>query len=141
VEELLKKLHLRGEVIAAGKMKDIGSPLRSLTPEERKLLQGMTDDVHTQFIEAVAKGRNLPTKKVQEIADGRVMSGRQAKQIGLVDELGGLEAAIRTAAGLANVNGEPEVIYPKEKSFGWVRRLAEGKMDAPAMKTEYRFLP
>jgi protease-4 len=141
VEDLLKKLHLRWEVIQAGKMKDIGSPLRSLGPEERKVLQRMMDDVHAQFIEAVAQGRNLPLPKVKELADGRVMSGRQAVAMKLVDELGGLERAIDVAAKLAGITEEPKVIYPKEKRLGWLRRLAEGKMDAPAMKTEYRFLP
>ncbi|MFH1263542.1 MAG: signal peptide peptidase SppA [Pseudomonadota bacterium] len=140
VENLLKKFHLKWEVIQGGKMKDLGSPLRNLTPEERKLLQVMTDDVHAQFIEAVAKGRKLPTEKVKALADGRVMSGRQAKAAGLVDDLGGLEHAIDVAAKLTGV-AEPDVIYPKEKRLGWLRRWVEGKMDAPALKTEYRFLP
>jgi protease IV len=141
VEDLLKKFHLKWEVIQGGKMKDIGSPLRNLTPEERKLLQVMTDDVHAQFIDAVAKGRKITVEKVRAMADGRVMSGRQAKTAGLVDDLGGLEHAIDVAVKLSGLTKEPDVIYPKEKRLGWLRRIAEGKMDAPGFKTEYRYLP
>ena len=117
VEELLQKLGLKSVVVKSGKVKDMGSPFRPMTDEEKKLLQGVLDSVHDQFIRAVAEGRNLPLEKVRELADGRIFSGEQAKALGLVDELGNFEDAIALAAKLAGIKGEPEVIYPEKKRF------------------------
>jgi protease-4 len=117
VEELLRKLGLRSMVVKSGKHKDLGSPLRPMTTEERKLLQGVIDSVHEQFIRAVAEGRNLPLEKVRELADGRIFSGEQAQELGLVDELGNLEDTLAMAATLAGIRGEPEIIYPEKKRF------------------------
>jgi protease-4 len=117
VEELLNKLGLKSVVVKSGKVKDMGSPFRPMTDEEKKLLQGVLDSVHDQFIRAVAEGRNLPLEKVRELADGRIFSGDQAKALGLVDELGNFEDAIALAAKLAGIKGEPEVIYPEKKRF------------------------
>jgi protease IV len=140
VDDMLKKIHLKWEVIKAGDIKDIGSPFRSLTTKERALLQNMTNDMHEQFIEAVSSGRKMPIEKVRQLADGRVLSGRQAKAAGLVDELGGLEKAVSVAASLVHLEGKPEPIYPRKESFGWLRKMAEGKFESPGMKVEYRFL-
>jgi protease IV len=117
VEELLNKLGLKSVVVKSGKVKDMGSPFRPMTDEEKKLLQGVLDSVHDQFIRAVAEGRNLPLEKVRELADGRIFSGEQARALGLVDELGNFEDAIALAAKLAGIKGEPEVIYPEKKRF------------------------
>ena len=117
VEELLQKLGLKSVVVKSGKVKDMGSPFRPMTDEEKKLLQGVLDSVHDQFIRAVAEGRNLPLEKVRELADGRIFSGEQARALGLVDELGNFEDAIALAAKLAGIKGEPEVIYPEKKRF------------------------
>lgn len=115
VEDLLKKIGLRSYVIKSGKHKDIGSPLRQMTSEERAILQGVIDSVHNQFIRAVAEGRNLEERKVRQIADGRIFSGEQAKELGLVDRLGSLQDAIEIAAEMIGIKGKPVVIYPKRK--------------------------
>ena len=117
VEELLRKLGLRSMVVKSGKHKDLGSPLRPMSDEERKLLQGVLDSVHEQFIRAVAEGRKLPVEKVRELADGRIFSGEQARELGLVDELGNLEDTLAMAATLAGIRGEPEIVYPEKKRF------------------------
>lgn len=117
VEGLFRKLGLRSTVIKSGRHKDIGSPLRKMTPEEKKLLQGVLDSVHDQFIRAVAEGRKLPLEKVRSLADGRIFSGDQAKTLGLVDDLGNLQDTIAMAAKMAGIKGEPEVIYPEKKRF------------------------
>ena len=117
VEELLRKLGLRSMVVKSGKHKDLGSPLRPMSEEEKKLLQGVLDSVHEQFIRAVAEGRNLPVEKVRELADGRIFSGEQARELGLVDELGNLEDTLALAATLAGIRGEPEIMYPEKKRF------------------------
>lgn len=101
--------------ITAGKLKDSGSPFRAMTAEERGYFQGVLDDVHEQFIHAVAKGRNLSVDEVRPHADGRVFSGRQAKEWKLVDELGGLSAAVAEAGKLAGLEGEPKIIYPEKQ--------------------------
>jgi len=117
VEELLRKLGLRSMVVKSGKHKDLGSPLRPMSEEEKKLLQGVLDSVHEQFIRAVAEGRKLPVEKVRELADGRIFSGEQARELGLVDELGNLEDTLAMAATLAGIQGEPEIMYPEKKRF------------------------
>ncbi len=117
LEDLLHKIGLKPMVVKSGKVKDMGSPFRPMTDEEKDLLQGVLDSVHDQFIQAVAEGRNLPLEKVRELADGRIFSGAQAKAVGLVDELGNFEDAIGLAAKMADIKGEPEVIYPEKKRF------------------------
>ncbi len=112
VQELLGKIGLYSEAIKSGPNKDIGSPVRPMSREERALLQALIDDVHSQFVDAVVVGRKLQPAAVRALADGRIFSGRQARDAGLVDQLGGLEAAVGRAAELGGIDGEPEVVYP-----------------------------
>jgi protease-4 len=111
-QELLEKIGLHSQVVKSGKHKDIGSPVRPMTDEDRAILQGLIDDVHSQFIDSVAAGRHLDPQKVRVLADGRIFTGRQARDLGLVDELGSLDAAVRRAGELGGVDGKPEVVYP-----------------------------
>ncbi|MGD0277656.1 MAG: signal peptide peptidase SppA [Syntrophales bacterium] len=112
-QELLKKIGLKASSIQSGKYKDIGSPVKEMTPEERKLLQSVVDDTHEQFLSDVATSRNIPKEKLRSIADGRIFTGRQAKYAGLVDELGDQRYAVRLASKMAGLEGEPELVYPK----------------------------
>lgn len=129
IEELFKKIGIKGVVLKSGEHKDIGSPFREMTSEERKLIQSVIDNVHQQFIEAVAEGRKLDRIKVAQIADGRILTGEQAKQLGLVDELGNLQDAIDTAARLAGIEGKPVILYPKKK-LSLMELLVEGVTEA-----------
>src|SRR5260370_40668036 len=104
------------QTLTAGKMKDAGSPFRELTPDERLYFQGVLSDVHKQFIDAVAEGRGLSADEVKPYADGRVFTGRQAKEWKLVDSLGGFDAAAREAAKLAGISGKPKVEDPRQKN-------------------------
>lgn len=113
-EELLQKVGLKALVVKSGEHKDIGSPVRPMTAEDKKILQGLIDDVHQQFISAVAEGRKLPEEKVRALADGRIYTGRQAMELGLVDKLGNLQDAVKTAGELAGIKEEPNVVYPPE---------------------------
>lgn len=119
VEELMRKLGYKGTSIKSGPHKDIGSPLRPLSSEGRTILQALVDNVHEQFVRAVARGRGMPEAKVRELADGRVYSGEQAKELGLVDVLGNMEDAIDLAAKRAGVKGVPQLIHAQgeEKSL------------------------
>ena len=124
-EDLLKKIGIKGVVLKSGEHKDIGSPFREMTPEEKKIMQGTLDNVHQQFIQAVAKGRKLDRGKVIPIADGRIMTGEQAQQLGLVDKLGNLQDAIDEATKLAGITGKPQILYPKKKFSLWELLIKE----------------
>ena len=124
-EGLLKKVGVNSEVIKSGKFKDIGSPTRSLTEEERAILQTTISDVHAQFVDDVfetRKDKGITRQRLEEIADGRIFSGRQALEEKLIDQLGGLQDAIDSAAKLSGIEGKPRLIKQKRsKSFmEWV---------------------
>ncbi|MBI2988828.1 MAG: signal peptide peptidase SppA [Deltaproteobacteria bacterium] len=123
MEELLRKIGLKGYNIKSGPHKDIGSPLRPLSAEEKAILQSLVDNVHGQFIRAVAKGRRMSEDKVRALADGRVYSGEQAKGLGLVDLLGNMEDAIDLAAKRGGIKGAPQVIHSRGEDKGWWERL------------------
>ena len=149
IEELIDKIGVKPIIIKSGKYKDVGSPLRGMKPEERKLLQSVVDDVHQQFVQAVAKGRGLPVSEVNEIADGRIMTGQQALTLKLVDEMGGLEKTIELLAKKIGVEGRPKVIEEKEKTpfFDWLlqsslpSRLAATLMPASLPRLQYVWFP
>lgn len=123
IRELLDKIGLQNRVVKSGKHKDIGSPVRPMTAEEEAILQGLIDDVHSQFVEAVAAGRKLDPAEVAPLADGRIFTGRQAQRVGLVDELGNLESAISAAAELGGIVGEPKLFYPLPEKQGFLREM------------------
>ncbi|MDT8440556.1 MAG: signal peptide peptidase SppA [Desulfuromonadales bacterium] len=114
-QELLKKIGLYNEVVKSGPHKDLGSPVRPMSEADRRILQAMIDDVHDQFVASVAVGRDLDPAQVRELADGRIFTGRQAREFGLVDELGNLQVAIARAGQLARIEGEPTVVYPAKQ--------------------------
>lgn len=134
VEGLLQKIGVEGVVVKSGKYKDVGSPLRKMSEEERGLLQNVMDDVHKQFIEAVAEGRALEVADVQVLADGRIFTGRQAKEAKLVDELGDLEDAIQLAADVVGIEGEPKVVEPRRRFS--IRELLDSKLSAMLPKLD-----
>lgn len=135
VEGLLQKIGVEGVVVKSGKYKDVGSPLRKMSEEERGLLQTVMDDVHKQFIEAVAEGRSLEVTEVQALADGRIFTGRQAKAAKLVDELGNLEDAIQLAADVVGIEGEPKVIEQRRRFS--IRELLESKLSSVLPKFDF----
>jgi protease-4 len=135
VEGLLQKIGVEGVVIKSGKYKDVGSPLRKMSEEERGLLQTVMDDVHKQFIEAVAAGRALELTDVQALADGRIFTGRQAKDAKLVDELGDLEDAIQLAADVVGIEGEPKVVEPRRRFS--IRELLESRFSGLFPKLDF----
>lgn len=123
-EGLMKKVGIRGHTIKSVPYKDTGSPFRDMTPEEKEILEEVVKDVHEQFIEAVARGRGLPEERVRAVADGRILSGRQALELGLVDQLGGFEDAVEIAKELAGIKGEPKILYARKRR-GLLRRLLD----------------
>lgn len=109
-EELYKKIGIQQEKIKSGPHKDILSPDRAMTAEERAMVQVMVDDLYQQFIEVVSEGRKMDENQVRKLADGRVYTGHQAKDLGLIDEYGNLYDAIDGAAALAGLNSKPEIV-------------------------------
>lgn len=114
VQGLFQKVGLKMETITSGKYKDIGSSFRQLTPEERNIFQRLTDDAYSQFVGAVEKGRKLQHDKALELADGRIYTGTQAKELGLIDDFGNSEDAIAAAAQLAGIKGAPRIVGDTE---------------------------
>ncbi len=147
VEELLKKIGIEMRVIKSGEFKDIGSPNREMTHEEKEMLLTLLEDIRNQFVTAVSQGRNLPEDKVLELADGRIFSGKQAKGLGLVDSLGNFRDAVSVAKRLAHIKGEVKLVYPEKRrrSFLWdllFRDLTEAvldRIDRPLGFLDYRW--
>lgn len=138
VGELLKKVGVNYVVVKAGQFKDIGNLSRTMSPEERRVLQTLLDDVHGQFVVAVADGRKLNRNEVLRFADGRIFSGAQAKGLRMVDELGGFDDAVNGAARLAGLPLPPHVMPPRRRlSFMELLRnqlgLARGSLLSTAL--------
>ncbi len=121
-EKLMEKIGLEPQVVKSGKYKDVGSPARKMTAEEHVYLQHVVDDVHQQFIDAVAKGRNMSTKEARKLADGRVFTGRQALELKMVDEMGGLEDVIVKLGDAVGIEGRPTVVW-EEPPTGLIETL------------------
>ncbi len=145
IEGLMNKIGIKTEVIKSGEHKDIGSAFRGINKEERVILQGVMDNVHEQFIKAVSVGREMKIEDVKKIADGRIFTGEQAVEYGLVDELGTLEDAINAAAKLAGIDEEPEVVTKKDR-FSFIdmlkNRLPDEITDVfPTIRIKYLYVP
>ena len=121
-EKLMQKIGVAPEVVKSGKYKDVGSPARKMTAKERGYLQTVVDDVHRQFIDAVAEGRKITTKEARKLADGRVFTGRQALGLKMVDEMGGLEDVIAKLGKDVGIEGRPKVVWeaPPKGIMEWL---------------------
>ncbi|MDA8171089.1 MAG: signal peptide peptidase SppA [Nitrospiraceae bacterium] len=143
IQGLLGKLGVKTEVIKSGRNKDLGSLFKAMPPEQRRILQEALDNVHEQFIEAVASGRKIPLDRVKALADGRIFTGEQAKALKLVDNLGDLEDAIAAAKTMAGIKGKPSIVK-KKKGHG-ILGLLDSKISLPDIypffKMSYLFSP
>lgn len=125
LEGLMDKVGMKSFTLKTGKFKDVGSPSRSMSVEEKAMLQSVIENTHSQFVNAVAEGRRLPETKVREIADGRIFSGEQALANKLIDRLGTLQDAVEEAGRLGGIAGEPDVIKPPKKKSLLLDMLVE----------------
>jgi protease-4 len=117
--DLLRWAKLNPITMKAGEFKDTGSPTREMTPAEREYMQGLIDNMHTQFIQAVADGRHAKEADIRAIANGKVWTGEQALSMKMVDQLTDFEGAIKDTARAVNISGEPTLVWPpKEKRSG-----------------------
>lgn len=140
IKGLTDKLAVKVETVKSGKLKDAGNPFRDMTPEDRAFFQQLLDQVHRQFIEAVADGRGLDPEEVRKFADGRALTGEQAQQLGLVDELGNFNHAVSLAKELAGIQGEPRLVYPPDERARFFEDLFGGMASAvaDALRAEMR---
>ena len=129
---LMEKIGLFPVVIKSGEYKDMGSPLREMRPEERRLLQGLTEKIHRQFVAHVAKGRHLPLEKVASLADGRIFTGEESVAMGLVDRLGNFEDALEWTGHLAGIEGEVQAVYPRQRPFSFLEMLTGTSLEEMA---------
>lgn len=115
---LADKFGVKPEVIKSGQFKDIGSPFRAFTPQDRAILQALIADAYDQFVQAVASGRKMPLEAVKKIADGRIYTGRQALKLGLVDQLGGYDAALDSLQSVCKERYQIKAKLPVEDVSG-----------------------
>jgi protease IV len=123
VRGFVERFDIRMETVKSGRLKDAGNPFRDMTPEDRAYWQSLVDRVHRQFLDAVAAGRDLAPEAVRKVADGRVLTGEEAKDLGLVDALGNFYDAIELARDEAKLDGEPRLIYPPDERGRFLERI------------------
>ncbi len=124
---LMHKMGILDQTVVSGELKDAGSPTHALSEKERAYFQELVDDLHEQFVLAVAQGRNMELDEVRALADGRAYTGQQAKQVGLVDALGGRQDAINLLRDMAAIEGTVHRVEgPEEPSslLSWILGLA-----------------
>ncbi len=120
-QELMDKLGIKNDMVKSGEHKDILSPDRPMTEEERILIQGMVDDIYEQFLDVVATGREMDREKAKELADGRIFTGRQAMELGLVDEMGNFYDALAYTANMAALPTDNTPVKEYGESVPWQR--------------------
>jgi protease-4 len=125
VQELMEMVGLKPVVIKSGKHKDMASPFKEMSDDEEKIMKGVAETIHMQFIEAVADGREMKTSDVESLADGRIFTGETAKEHGLVDFLGGMEEAVEWAGRSAGIEGEIHTVRARKKRFSFLDYFTE----------------
>jgi protease IV len=121
--EMAKKIGIAPVVIKSGEFKDMGSPLRALGDNEKKLLQQLVDELHLQFVSDAARARNMLEQDMATLADGRIYTGQSALGLKLIDRLGNLDDAVQWAGELAKIDGRPVPVYPKETPISMLRKI------------------
>jgi protease-4 len=147
-QELLRKIGLISIVIKSGEYKDIGSPIRKMKEEEEKILQDFAKKIHTQFIMDIVEGRKMEKAKVESLADGRIFTGKESKDLGLVDRLGNFEDAIEWAGHLGGIKGKISTVYAREKKFSFLKYLTDAsvktildRLVVPKLFADYLYRP
>src|SRR5215470_6040827 len=111
--DLLRWAKLKQEVLKVGEFKDTGNPTRELTPAERQYMQGLIDNMYSQFVQAVADGRHAKVSDIKPIADGRVWTGEQALSMHLIDQIADFRSAVEDTAKSVGISGEPVLVHPE----------------------------
>lgn len=125
-ESVFDKIGIGTETVKSGEFKDVGDYSRDMTKEEELMLQAVVMDGYEQFVQAVAEGREMEREDVYAVADGSIFTGLQAFNLGLIDSLGGLNTAVMLAADLAGLDGEPDIVRPRERRRSYLADLLTG---------------
>jgi len=147
-EDLLKKIGIQPNTIKSGKFKDVGSPFRKMQDDERAYFQQILDSIHEQFIKDVAEGRKMPVEQAKKLSDGRVYTGAQAKELGLVDGIGTFYDTVDDMKKALGIKGKPVLVYGK-RPFSFLKWLISSATEtiikhynsAPAHYNNFRFMP
>jgi len=147
-QELLDKIGLVPIVIKSGKYKDIGSPVRKMKSEEKRILKDFARKIHRQFIQDIVEGRTMDRAKVESLADGRIFTGEESKKLGLVDRIGNFEDAVEWAGRLGGIKGKISTVYAREKKFPLLRYITDSSAKAllnritdPSLSANYLYTP
>jgi protease-4 len=148
LEDALSKLGVGVKTIKTGRLKDTGSSTRAMTGEDERYLQELMDDIHRQFVDIVVRERNMSREEVDELSDGRVFTGEQAVEAGLIDTIGTFEDAVRIAARLGGIEGEPSIVKERKRRDWWdslfgdaveaITEMRKDLVDRPVIS--YRFV-
>lgn len=122
VEDLMKKIGVEANTIKSGALKDTGTPFRKMRDDERKYLQGVIDSIYEQFVNDVAEGRKKPVDEIKQLADGRIYTGLQAKETGLIDNIGTFYDVVDDMKKELGIHGKPSLVYGK-RPFSFLRWL------------------
>lgn len=133
LKELMDLIRVKPRTLKSGRYKDVGSPFRDLTPEDREYLQSLLDNMYAQFLKAVADTRGQSLDSVRSLAEGKIYTGMQAKELGLIDELGNIYRAVAVARELAGLPPDAGVRWPKKPSL--FERFFEGDKAATLLHT------
>jgi protease IV len=147
-EELLKKVGIQPNTIKSGKFKDVGSPFRKMQDDEKAYFQQILDSIHEQFMKDVAEGRKMPIEQVKKLSDGRVYTGTQAKELGLVDGIGTFYDTLDNMKKDLGIKDKPVLVYGK-RPFSLLKWLISSATEtiikqynsAPMYYNHYRFIP
>jgi protease-4 len=149
-QQLMEKIGLVPIVVKSGDYKDVGSPVRPMEEKERAFLEAFVGKIHRQFIRDVAEGREMEIAMVEELADGRIFTGQESKELGLVDRLGNLADAVEWAGRLGGIQGEITTVYARERRISllellrseaslWMRQWVGWFQ--PNLRSEFRYRP
>lgn len=143
MKDLVHWAKLKPETITSGEMKDAGSPFREMTESEREYFKGIITQLHSQFVRDVAEGRKAKMKAedVAKVADGRIFTGEQALALKLVDQIGTIDDAVRTAGKLGGIRGEPAKLWPRRRELTVFDLLTEEGADAILERIANRRVP
>jgi protease-4 len=135
-------------VVKSGEFKDMGSPVRKMTSTEQKILENFAKKIHRQFIMDIVKGRKMDQAKVESLADGRIFTGQESKDLGLIDRIGNLEDAIAWAGQLGGIKGKISTVYAQEKKFSILKYLSDASVKEllnrvlnPQISADYLYRP
>lgn len=139
-QELLRKIGLVPVVVKSGEYKDLGSPVREMKAKEKKILQDFAQKIHRQFVMDIVEGRNMDKADVESLADGRIFTGEESKELGLIDRIGNFEDAVEWAGRMGGIKGKISTVYAREKKLSFLKYITDSSINNLLNRIGYPFL-